>query len=689
MSGRRTPRRVPPREPIADGLAQALFDQSPFSSVIYDADGKPLALNAAFTALWGARLEDVPEDYNVFDDPQLEAQGVIPAIRRAFAGEPVTTPPVRYSMAEVSTRGEGRTVWTQGHFHPLRDETGRVAHVVLTHIDITERVRTHEELQRAVDRTMRLQAVTAGFARALTADEVASVTLTEGLAAVGAALGAVFLVDASGTHLEAAASTGIPEALIGPWRRHPIDAPTLGGESARTRRAVYVQHRAERAERFPVAGTAPDALPVDAWAAVPIIQGERCFGVIVLGFDGERSFPSEERAFLEAFAQQCAQALDRTRLYEAEHAARRHAEEVAGRLEALQRATGELTAALTPREVADVVVRAAVPALGAARGSCAVLDSAAGTIEIIGAVGYPASLVARFRRLSVADRFPLTDAVREGAPIFLGTAAARAEHYPQLVDVRLDNGSGAMAAIPLRATRGIVGALGFNWPQDRSFAAEELAFIDALAQQCGQALERARLYEEERLARAEARAAADRLQMVADVARAVNDRSFEPRAAMEALADMLATRLGDQCVVRLVSADGEWLEPAAVRHRDAATQALLQSLAATERYHVGDGVTGKVFATGEPYFVPVADPDELRETFKRAFRPWIDRLGMRSVICVPLRGREAPLGTVFVARDADQRPYTRDDLALVADVASRAALALERSRLYDAERRAR
>ena len=37
--------------PAAAGVARALFDQSPFSTVIYDAEGHPLAVNDAFKAM--------------------------------------------------------------------------------------------------------------------------------------------------------------------------------------------------------------------------------------------------------------------------------------------------------------------------------------------------------------------------------------------------------------------------------------------------------------------------------------------------------------------------------------------------------------------------------------------------------------------------------------------------------------
>jgi PAS domain S-box-containing protein len=135
------------RVPADDGLWRDIVESSPFSTLIYDAEGRILAANAAFLALWGVGLDSAPPGYSVLTDPELERQGVLHHVRRAFAGETVTTPLVRYDISRVSTTGAGRTLWTQGHLYPLHDGSGRVTHVVLTHIDLTERVRAEEALR--------------------------------------------------------------------------------------------------------------------------------------------------------------------------------------------------------------------------------------------------------------------------------------------------------------------------------------------------------------------------------------------------------------------------------------------------------------------------------------------------------------------------------------------------------------
>jgi PAS domain S-box-containing protein len=143
-------------------LAGALFTQSPFSIVIYDPAGRLLAVNPAFERMWGVTLETAPPGYSVLTDPELERQGALAAIRRAFQGETVITPPVRYDISQVSTDARGKARWTQGFFHPVFDAEGTLTHVVLTHMDLTEQkeaeqaLRDREERLRLAQRAARI-----------------------------------------------------------------------------------------------------------------------------------------------------------------------------------------------------------------------------------------------------------------------------------------------------------------------------------------------------------------------------------------------------------------------------------------------------------------------------------------------------------------------------------------------------
>ncbi|WP_165225019.1 hybrid sensor histidine kinase/response regulator [Aquisphaera insulae] len=100
--------------------------------------------------------------------------------------------------------------------------------------------------------------------------------------------------------------------------------------------------------------------------------------------------------------------------------------------------------------------------------------------------------------------------------------------------------------------------------------------------------------------------------------------------------------------------------------------------------------TMRVLRTGQPELVDEVDEDRLAAVVdlagidpagREAALGDIRRLGLRSSIAVPLRGREGPLGVMTFLATESRRPYDDVDLRLALDVSDRAAKALENARL--------
>ena len=69
-----------------------LVEQFPLSIQIFAPDGSTVQVNHAWEQLWGVTLGEM-RDYNVLQDPQLEAKGIMPYIKRGFGGQALTIPP--------------------------------------------------------------------------------------------------------------------------------------------------------------------------------------------------------------------------------------------------------------------------------------------------------------------------------------------------------------------------------------------------------------------------------------------------------------------------------------------------------------------------------------------------------------------------------------------------------------------
>lgn len=114
----------------------AIFEQSPLSIQVFSSNGDSVRANRAWEDLWGSRREQL-EGYNVLKDPQVKARGLLPYFEKALAGEVVSIPPVYYNPGEIGQKGRPR--WTKAVIYPVKDASGQVQEVVLTHEDVTER----------------------------------------------------------------------------------------------------------------------------------------------------------------------------------------------------------------------------------------------------------------------------------------------------------------------------------------------------------------------------------------------------------------------------------------------------------------------------------------------------------------------------------------------------------------------
>ncbi|MGP1382156.1 MAG: PAS domain S-box protein [Thainema sp.] len=181
--------------------------------------------------------------------------------------------------------------------------------------------------ETAADRTARLQAVTAALAESLTPEQVANVVVEQSVAALGAKAALVALVSPDRTELEIVQSIDCRPELIESWHKFPIDADAPLAKAVRTGQPQWLETLADRVARYPHLATAYSHYNFESWMSLPLIVEGVSIGGIALGFASYRHLSQADREFILALSRQCAQAISRAQLYEAERQARAEAEQ--------------------------------------------------------------------------------------------------------------------------------------------------------------------------------------------------------------------------------------------------------------------------------------------------------------------------------------------------------------------------
>jgi signal transduction histidine kinase len=238
---------------------------------------------------------------------------------------------------------------------------------------------------------------------------------------------------------------------------------------------------------------------IRALAFIPIVYHGRLLGKFMLYFDRPHRFDGEEIMIARAVAGHIAFALGRAE-------AARELATSRDRLALLQRVTAALSGAVTPDEVAQVILTHGVVAVGATGGGVARLAEDGATLQIIGTVGHAPPEPYR-RELPLAANTPLATAARTGESVWIESTAAWQEFDPATARVVMEAGGSSWAALPLLAEGRVLGSLGLAFSAPRPFDEDERALLLALSDQCAQSLRRALLYEAERIAREQAQEA--------------------------------------------------------------------------------------------------------------------------------------------------------------------------------------
>lgn len=236
-------------------------------------------------------------------------------------------------------RKDGSRFFAEASLWPLHTHDGALqGFAKITH-DLTAKKLAEEaqrklDLERAAreaseagrDRLARLHRVAQALSRATTREEVCGVVLTECLAEVDAAGGAVYLVSPDGRELRLLGEQGHPAILHERLQSIPLQLRTPAGDALRTMTPLFFVDADALVAAYPEHADGLRAGGFQACVLLPLVTRGSPFGVIGVRYRQHHPFPEADRSLLVTIAELCTQALERAKLFEAQMAARAEAE---------------------------------------------------------------------------------------------------------------------------------------------------------------------------------------------------------------------------------------------------------------------------------------------------------------------------------------------------------------------------
>ena len=168
------------------------------------------------------------------------------------------------------------------------------------------------------------------------------------------------------------------------------------------------------------------------------------------------------------------------------------------RLQALAQLAQLLSAATTPEQIGDAVVRQVLNDAGAQALNLGLLRADGRALEWVTMAGYPQRVVDEFGSgVPLSADTAATEAVRSGRPVVIHGPGEYRRRYPANTHWLEVGGGKSLLSLPLSAGGQAIGVLVLMWTEPQPLNTAQLAYASAVATMVTQALVRARVYADE------------------------------------------------------------------------------------------------------------------------------------------------------------------------------------------------
>lgn len=385
--------------------------------------------------------------------------------------------------------------------------------------------------------------------------------------------------------------------------------------------------------------------------SIPLRFGDEVIGVLRMYTSEPVEYSGEDLKFVTAIAEQAAVAIVNARVFE------RTVSREKEYLRVFQEVTKAVSSSLQLEEVLSMIARKLPEVMNLKAATIRLLDDSGEMLELAAANG----LSERYMNRGPVDMEEnIREALQEKPVAIYDVSTDPRVFYRKEAE---EEGIKSMLTLPVIVRKRIIGIVRLLTSESRDFSTQDIDFASALAEQCGIAIENARMYERQYK---EARY----LSALQEIAMAVSST-----LSVQAVMDLIVQRIADALNT----------EAATIRLLDSSRKhlVLVASYGLSAKY-LGKGPVDAEKSVGEalegrPAAIYDATTDP-RIVYKKEAKDE----GICSMLVVPMIFRAAVIGVVRILTK-EHRNFSTDEVRFAEALAEQAAIAIEYAKAFSSD----
>jgi signal transduction protein with GAF and PtsI domain len=387
--------------------------------------------------------------------------------------------------------------------------------------------------------------------------------------------------------------------------------------------------------------------------SIPLRFGDEVIGVLRMYTSEPTEYSGEDLKFVAAIAEQAAIAIVNARVFEKTLSREKEY------LRVFQQVTGAVSSSLQLDEVLNMIVRTLPEVMDLKAATIRLLDESGKYLELVAAHGLSDKYLGRG---PVDMEENIREALDEKPVAIVDVSTDPRVYYRKEAE---EEGIKSMLTLPVVARGKVIGILRLLTAHVRQFTQQDMDFAAALAEQCGTAIEHARMYERQYKE-------AKFLKTLQDIAKAASSLP-NVHEVMDLIVRRIAEAMNaDAATIRLLDVHRKKLELVAAY---GLSEGYLKKGPVDAEKSVSDALKGK----------PVALYDVTTDP-RIVYRKEAEEEGVRSMLVIPMIFRGSVIGVLRVLTKRAHRMFQDDEIEFATALAEQAAMVIEYAKAFSPER---